>query len=405
MGVQQRAMGSKLMSSFQMLLMFMLPLLAFAQQPTPQPTPSNGNGVLGDGTSIDLTWERIVAGYILLLIGIVLTFRGYRYFRFTMFLTGFIVGCVILYSILANVEPSQGWRYGQVIYLFACIAAGLIIGAICCIFHIYTVWLLGALAGLMVALYILGWRNEGLIRSRGGRIGLLVGASALGLLIGLAFGRRILIPASALIGAYLTVVGIDLFARTGFTQSIKSFFTSNNTANYRLTANLYIMLGVVGGLIILGIVFQSLAYRHRMKALDAQGRTSHAYDKDWSLLGRKRHTVQPDPTYANGGNAYNAGYNPTNAGYNPTNAGYNPTNAGYDAYGASNTGQYDNTATTAYTTEKPKKSWNPFKKDKDKVTSSSATGTTGTTGTTVHSDYPDNRVSYSSNAALNQNSH
>lgn len=51
------------------------------------------NDLLGDGRSISLTWQRIVGGFILILIGILLTFRGYRHYRFTMFLAGFITGC------------------------------------------------------------------------------------------------------------------------------------------------------------------------------------------------------------------------------------------------------------------------------------------------------------------------
>ncbi|KAG0059199.1 hypothetical protein BGZ89_000585, partial [Linnemannia elongata] len=117
-----RSIAARAMVLLQILVFIMLPLLALAQG------PSNGNGnngerqpdvlndLLGDGRSISLTWQRIVGGFILILIGILLTFRGYRHYRFTMFLAGFITGCVIVYSILANVEPQQGWNRRQIIY-------------------------------------------------------------------------------------------------------------------------------------------------------------------------------------------------------------------------------------------------------------------------------------------------
>ncbi|KAF9176712.1 hypothetical protein BGZ51_009773 [Haplosporangium sp. Z 767] len=360
MGATQRSITSKRMGiPLQMLSLFLLPLLAYAQQPNEPP-----NDPLESGTSISLTWQRIVAGFILLLIGIILTFRGYRHYRLTMFLAGFIAGCVIVYSILINIEPASGWSYRQIIYLFASMAGGFVLGAFCWLFHRFTTWILSGLAGLVVALYILAWRDGGLIHKRGGLIGLLVGATALGMILGLFLGRRVLIPASAILGAYLTIIGIDFFARTGFTESISRFFTTNPTTDYRLTTNLYIMLGVTGGLMLLGILFQLFAWRRRNRFLVAQGRTLHDYGNDWTILGRKRHHPPPDPTYAHGG------YN--NSGYND---GYNP-----------------NVATPAQPvyTEK-KKHWNPFKKNK-------------TTPTTMANpaDYPDNRVSYSSNAALNQ---
>ncbi|KAG0215781.1 hypothetical protein BGX28_008091 [Mortierella sp. GBA30] len=455
MGALQDPPSNMLRSCLPLLFMFMLPLLSFAQQPGPnqpnnQPSDQpNNNDLLGDGRTINLTWQRIVAGFVLLLIGIVLTFRGYRHYRFSMFLAGFIAGCVIVYSILTNVEPSQGWDKRQIIYVFSCIGGGLVLGGICWLLHRFTIWVLGAVTGLVIAVYILAWRNEGLIRSKGGRIGLMVGASVLGLIVALFLGRRILIPATAVVGAYMTVAGIDLFARTGFTESIKKFFTTDSSVDYRLTTNLYIMLGVVGGLILLGLLFQILSWRHRQQALIAQGRTLHDYDHDWTLCRRRRRDVRPDPTYPDGhytgyddryinpamrvapGTApYTAAtgapgahsgvndavyaekqrhWNPFkknkaattvenpyypdshNAGtYNDGNA--NPatttttTTAPYAA-ATSAPGTYDEVNGTVHTEKKPR--WNLFKKNK-------------TATTAENQDYPENRVSYSSNTALNQ---
>ncbi|KAF9958845.1 hypothetical protein BGZ72_010827 [Mortierella alpina] len=372
MGAPLHSISSKLRSSMQLLFLLMLPLFALAQRDPNQ--PNNNNDMLGDGRSINLTWQRIVAGLVLLLVGVILTFRGYRHYRFTMFLAGFIAGCVIVYSILTNVEPAQGWDRRQIIYVFSCIGGGLVLGFVCWLLHRFTIWILGAVTGLAIALYVLAWRNEGLIRSKGGRIGLLVGASVLGLLVALFMGRRVLIPATAIVGAYITVIGIDLFARTGFSESIKRFFTTDSNVNYTLTTNLYIMLGCVAGLILLGLLFQTLSWRHRQRALIAQGRTVHDYDNDWSLCGRRRHrTVRPDPTYPDG--RYDNTYDNTRYMNDP-------------AAPAVNNGVHG-VNDTVYT---EKKSWNPFKKNK-----------TTTATTTVHNpDYPDNRVSYSSNAALNQ---
>ncbi|KAF9427604.1 hypothetical protein BGZ94_004576 [Podila epigama] len=373
MGATHQSVASRLMGSLQMLVFFMLPIIAFAQQQNPNNgrQPDVLNDLLGDGRSISLTWQRIVGGLVLMFIGVVLTFRGYRHYRCTMFLAGFIAGCVIIYSILTNVEPREGWDKRQIIYVFSCLGGGLLFGAICWLFHRFTVWVLGALAGLMVALYVLAWRSEGLIRNKGGRIGLLVGASVLGLLVALVMGRRILIPATALVGSYLSVIGLDLFARTGFSESIKRFFTSNDRVDYRLTTNIYIMLGVIGGLILLGLLFQTLSWNRRQKLLIAQGRPLHNHDHDWTCFrSNKTTTVRPDPTYSQG---YS---NSTNSYDHNTGYGYNNNNN-------------NNNTTTAHS---EKKNWNPFNKNKEKTT----------TTTTVHTDYPDTRVSYSSNTALNQ---
>jgi hypothetical protein len=55
--------------------------------------PESLNDLMSEGRLIRLTWQRMIGGFILLLIGLFLAFRGYRYYRFTMFLAGFITGC------------------------------------------------------------------------------------------------------------------------------------------------------------------------------------------------------------------------------------------------------------------------------------------------------------------------
>ncbi|KAF9925245.1 hypothetical protein FBU30_004963 [Linnemannia zychae] len=420
MGAKNRFITSRLTGPLQILFMLMLPLFTLAQvtQPPPpnstQPNqPPNGRqpdvvqGWLGDPQSQSLTWQRIVAGAVLILIGLLLTFRGYRHYRFTMFLAGFITGCVVVYSILVNVEPARGWDWRQVIYVFSCLGGGLLLGLICFALNRFTVWILGGLAGLATALYILAWRSEGLIRNRAGRIGLLAGAPALGIILALIMGRRILIPASAIVGAYLSVIGLDLFARTGFASSIPRFFTKNNSVDYHLNTNLYIFLGIIGGLILLGTLFQTLAWRHRQQSLIAQGRSLHNHDNDWSLCGSRYRGVRPDPTYPNGSYTAPGTLNNNQDVYRDNNA----TATTYtNAQGYNGTMHVDE-----------KKPWNPFKKSKpDQRTSTVTTTTTAypnntqpnntqpnnthPNSTPPNNTYPnkqERRVSYGSQAALN----
>ena len=91
------------------------------------------------------------------------------------------------------------------------------------------------------------------------------------------------------------------------------------------------------------------------------------------------------------------------ASYGTNDGSYGANNIGANNIGANNTGTNNNNYDNAtYSTEEPKKSWNPFKKT---IPPSATTSSTTTNTTAVPNDYPDNRVSYSSNAALNQNSH
>ncbi|KAF9976443.1 hypothetical protein BGZ73_008578 [Actinomortierella ambigua] len=216
-----------------------------------------------NSTNAPLTWQRCVGGGILLAIGLYLTLFGYRFQRFTLLLTGFIGGVIAAYAILVNVEPEQQWSNRVLVYCAVCIAAGLFIGLLMLLLNRWAIWVLGGAGGLCLGVFILSWRNGTLIHSGAGRIGLMVGCAALGLLLGLVVGPYIIVFASVLLGGYMFTIGLDLFLRTGFMENYKNMFSTSNTANYTLNGGIYGMLGVVSLMYLLGLLIQLPLYiRH-----------------------------------------------------------------------------------------------------------------------------------------------
>ncbi|KAF8954152.1 hypothetical protein BGZ46_003001, partial [Entomortierella lignicola] len=325
MEATNRLFANKAKASLQMLVTLMLPILIFAQLPpgvttttitttvtvttttTASPTCTGDSDYIlyRDARAVSLTWERIVGGYILIIIGTYLALRGFRYYRVTIFLSGFLGGALIIYSIFLNVTPNRGWNHQQIIYLFSMIGGGLVFGILCFIFNRYAMWTVSGLSFFVIALYILSWREQGLIHKKGGRIALLVGCTVLGMVLGLLVGRRLIIPCSAIVGAYVAVMGVDFFARTGILIAISRFLKTDPLAYYRVTANTYVMLGILGGAALLSIVYQYFSWRQRRRSLIAKGRTIHEFDNDWTILGMKNPVIPPDPTYANGGYGIN----------------------------------------------------------------------------------------------------
>jgi hypothetical protein len=115
---------------------------------------------------------------------------------------------------------------------------------------------LGALAGYTLALFILAWRSDGLIQSNAGRIIFIVILTILGLLFACFFKNTLIILATALIGAYAIILGIDLFVRTGFAQSVRKFVDGNHDTSYQTNVKVYLMLAGVIGFFIVGSIFQ-----------------------------------------------------------------------------------------------------------------------------------------------------
>jgi len=218
-----------------------------------------------------LTVHAIIAGIILIITGIIFCFFGRRVYRLTLFLIGFYIGTIIALVALSNGEPQGGFAgaASNTIILVVSLAIGFVVGLIfmCC--STIAVWLLGALAGYVFALWILAFASGGVIHSKAGRIIFIVVLVLIGLLLAIFFKNILIILGTAFIGAYAIILGVDLFVRTGFASSVRAFMVGNHDADYEVNTNVYIMLVALFVLFILGSIFQYRYYKNHHFGPDA----------------------------------------------------------------------------------------------------------------------------------------
>ncbi|KAF9946693.1 hypothetical protein BGZ70_003099 [Mortierella alpina] len=213
-----------------------------------------------------LNWQRVIAGGVLLAVGLLLCFFGFLHLRFSLLLTGFIGGAIAAYAILTNTEPDGLWANRILIYVAVCVAAGLLVGLVLLGMNKFASWVLGGAGGLALGVYILSWRDGGLIHNPVGRIALMAGAAALGMFLSMFLGSLTIIFATVLIGGYMFTLGLDMFLRTGFLENYKQLFKSSSTVNYQLYSGIYGMLGVLSLMFLLGYLVQiPLYFLHRRK--------------------------------------------------------------------------------------------------------------------------------------------
>ncbi|CAG8620938.1 16716_t:CDS:2 [Racocetra fulgida] len=84
-----------------------------------------------------------------------------------------------------------------------------------------------------------------------------------------------LTPHEIVVGAYAIILGVDMFVRTGFAQSVVTFLDGNgnhNLPSYETNPKIYIMLAAMVVAFILGMLFQ---YRFRTEKFYPQGRVPH----------------------------------------------------------------------------------------------------------------------------------
>ncbi|KAG0018206.1 hypothetical protein BGZ81_010336 [Podila clonocystis] len=216
--------------------------------------------------NVPLTWQRVISGGVLLAVGLVLGLFGFRHLRFSLLLTGFIGGGIAAYAILTNTEPSTLWSNRILIYVAVCIAAGLFIGLLMLALNKFAAWILGGAGGLALGVYILSWKDGGLIHNTAGRIGLMAGAAALGMFLSCFLGSLTVIFATVLIGGYMFTLGLDMFLRTGFLENYKHLFKTGSKVPYTLNGGIYGMLGILSFMFLLGYLVQiPLYFRHKRK--------------------------------------------------------------------------------------------------------------------------------------------
>ncbi|KAG0350032.1 hypothetical protein BG005_010425 [Podila minutissima] len=223
---------------------------------------------------VPLTWQRVISGGVLLAVGLVLGLFGFRYLQFSLLLTGFIGGGIAAFAILTNTEPSTLWSNRILIYVSVCVAAGLLIGLLMLALGKFATWVLGGAGGLALGVYILSWKDGGLIHNTAGRIGLMAGAAALGMLLSCFLGSLTVIFATVLIGGYMFTLGLDMFLRTGFLENYKHLFKTGSQVPYTLNGGIYGMLGVLSFMFLLGYLVQIPLYFHHKRKVRAAARAS-----------------------------------------------------------------------------------------------------------------------------------
>jgi len=187
-----------------------------------------------------------------------------------MFLVGFWVVANIIYIAMVNAGDIS-----ITIILIVAIVVGLIAGCcLACCWHL-GIYVLAALFGYALALWILSWKAGGLITSPTGRIILIVVLVVVSVILMFFFEKPMIILSTSFVGGFLIIFGIDLFAQTGFATLVASFLESNSTPSQdALTWQIYILLAGVLLLAIIGCVVQWHFHRevdYRTKAMAPYG--------------------------------------------------------------------------------------------------------------------------------------
>ncbi|CAG8449666.1 12261_t:CDS:2 [Ambispora leptoticha] len=209
-----------------------------------------------------ITVHTTIVGIILIIVGIIYCFYGRKHYRLTMFLLGYYIGALITWIILTNFEPQHYRAVVSTIILIISLVVGLIVGLLTMCCADLAIWALGGLGGYAFALFLLAFADNGIIHSHAVRAIFIVIFVVAGVILMMFFKNTVIILATAFIGAYSIMLGIDMFARTGFKESVRSFMDGQHDVVYHATTEVYLMLAALFILFVLGTIYQWNYHRH-----------------------------------------------------------------------------------------------------------------------------------------------
>ncbi|PVV02954.1 hypothetical protein BB560_002583 [Smittium megazygosporum] len=224
----------------------------------------SATGVMGfdfkiSNISIDengINASGIIAGIILIGVGLVISFLGRRVVKALVFCAGVLLGWMITTIILYKIRaPTDTESTRALVYLIGGVVVGITVGVLAVVFYKVGVFFVGAASGLALGAFILTWSGEGIFHQEWLRILFLAIFAAIGGVLILFLEKPTIIIGSSILGAYITFIGIDCFARTGYKDIIANIFRGV-TGNMGRDAKVYAMLGGTIALALISIFVQ-----------------------------------------------------------------------------------------------------------------------------------------------------
>ncbi|CAO3626786.1 unnamed protein product [Cunninghamella blakesleeana] len=212
-----------------------------------------------------ITTQMGVLGGLFIILGLYLMAFGFRGFRITMFVMGFLLFGLLTWIGLTNCQTSEGYLNDQVTMIAVPAGLGVLGGIIFVFLWNIGIYVTGALGGLSLGLFILCWKSDLVIASDIARPCFLAGISILFGAICFFIETYIILFATSFVGSFIFIIGIDVLARKGYVAGIRSIIDRNplHKVHYEIDRNVYILLSFTIVLFLIAFGWQFLFNRGR----------------------------------------------------------------------------------------------------------------------------------------------
>ncbi|KAF9970169.1 hypothetical protein BGZ73_007209 [Actinomortierella ambigua] len=259
-------------------LMALTQLVLSTALPTPENNPSPFDGPTSDdntdparfgsnsninssivtdvGQKTMVSTKHVVLGILLMLAGLIQVFYGFKFIRLTLLVGGFMTSALIASTVMIAIRWDLLFETfnPKMYYFWVWFLCGLIGAILSFRFFDLGIAMAGALGGFAVAMIIIAAANTTL--SEAVRY-VIIGVFVI-FFSGIAtfYERFFIIAGTSLAGSMLFMFGVDEFVQIGFREMLVIFNFVGKTLNYSPTSKVYIMIGCVPVLALLGTAWE-----------------------------------------------------------------------------------------------------------------------------------------------------
>lgn len=228
--------------------------------------------------SDSITLGTSVSAAIAIGLGLVVCFLGYRLLRPTMFVCGFLAGALAVGTLIEKNFADESWEPTGVWVGF--VLGGFVSGVLVVMIYTAGIFLIGCVAGVLLAIALNTsfaykiYPSEPLLVL----VVLMIILGLLGGMLALKLERPIIIVATSLVGAALTVTGVGYYGKDfPNTTDLKKYLTEDAETGdwvYSIPSAWWAYLSVMGALFILGMLTQFFKTAGRSRTLAGEEPTT-----------------------------------------------------------------------------------------------------------------------------------
>ncbi|CAO3574322.1 unnamed protein product [Mortierella alpina] len=224
----------------------------------------DGPLILDVGQRTVVSSQNAALGTILILIGVVQIFFGFKLIRLTLVLTGFISWAVVAIILMVTLRWELAYQLFKPAhyYFWMWVLAGLLGALLSFRYWDLGVSFAGGFGGFAVAMGIIAVSNHSMTDV--GRYILLASLILIGAGIATFYERFSIILGTSFGGAFMFMYGVDEFVQAGYREMIVIFRFAGKTLTYHPSKTVFIMIGCSLALALCGIAWE---FWHHAKPL------------------------------------------------------------------------------------------------------------------------------------------